>query len=135
MYTELLTSDEDPHRLQPWNDPEDSGKLASLTESMRTGGWAGPPVVVIPGHDYGWGEGNPVAVTGSHRIYAARDAEIDVPTIQLDDLLGQFGTSLAELDEEWGVDPTNDPTHEDAIRRLDGVLPREVVDYYGFDVH
>jgi len=135
VLSDLPVTHEDPNRLQPWNDPEDSGKLATLTEAMRTNGWSGPPVVVIPGHDYGWGEGSPVAVTGSHRIYAARDAGIDVPTVRLDDVLSHFGTSLAKLDEEYSVDPASDPTHEDAIRRLNEVLPREVVDHYGFDAH
>lgn len=131
----LTVTEIDPDRVQTWNDVDDHGKYASLVESMSSHGWQGAPVVVIPGVDHGWGEGDPHAVTGSHRIAAAREAGIDVPTVQLDDILHEHGTSLAELDEAYGVDPQEDPSHMEAVRRLDEVLPSEVVDFFGFDAH
>lgn len=124
----------DPARLQPWNEVDDEAKLDSLAESMRESGWRGPPIVVIAGQDHGWGAGDPVAITGSHRIHAAREAGIDVPTVQLDDLLARHGTSLAEIDAETYADP-DDERHTESVTRLDYYLPADVVEQYGLDAH
>lgn len=123
-----------PDGLQPWNDVTDDAKVESLAESMRDGGWRGPPVVVIPGRDYGWGAGSPIAITGSHRIHAAREAGIEVLTVDLDELLRKHGTSLAEVDEQTGADP-DDERHTESVTRLDHFLPGEVIERYGLDAH
>jgi len=124
----------DANDLQPWNDLEDEDKVAALAESMRTDGWRGPPVVVIPGKDYGWGPTSPIAITGSHRIYAAREAGIEVPTVDLDELLGKHGTSLDEIDAQTGADP-DDERHIESVIRLDYFLPDDVIEQYGLDAH
>lgn len=123
----------DPHRIQQLHGENDPRKVADLAASMTDNGWTGAPIVVIPGQDHGWGAGDPQAITGSHRIAAARQVEIDVPTIDLNDLLAEHGLTLASLDEEYGVD--DDAAHYEAIRRLDEHLPGVVVDYYGLDAH
>lgn len=130
----LEITQRDPEQIQPWHDVRDDDKVAQLAASMREHGWQGAPVVVIPGTDYGWGEGDPIAITGSHRIAAAIEAEIDVPAIDLNDLLAAHDLTLAELDDEHGTQP-DDELHQEAVERLDYHLPRDVVEYYGLDAH
>lgn len=122
----------DPNRIRPWHEPHDEAKLNTLIESMRTNGWTGAPVVTIAGRDFGWGAGDPQAITGSHRIAAARQAGIDVHAVDLDDLLRAIGTSLAEVDAYFGV-RGDDERHYKAVVRLDQVLPRGIIDHYGLD--
>lgn len=124
----------DPRRIQIWHDVEDPAKLADLTASMRAVGWVGAPVVTIAGRDYGWGEGDPIAITGSHRIPAAAEAGIEVPAVDLDDLLRAHGTSLTDVDEQTGTDP-DDERHEESITRLAYFLPADIIDFYGLDAH
>src|SRR5690348_2748995 len=123
-----------PDRIQPPHEAYDGDKLADLVTSMRANGWQGAPVVTIAGRDHGWGEGDPIAVTGSHRIAAAQQAGIDIPVVDLDTLLHEHGTSLAEVDEETGTDP-DDERHTEAVTRLDYYLPADIVEYYGLDAH
>lgn len=120
--------------IEPPHDPHDEAKLDQLTESMRLYGWIGAPVVVIDR-----GDADPLAVTGSHRIVAAREVGIDVPTVTLADLLAEHGTSLTSLTdlidcfEAAGLD-RDDAIHEAAIRAADQ-LPVSVVAHYGLDLH
>jgi ParB-like chromosome segregation protein Spo0J len=130
MQTEVI----DPDRIQPLHEPDDTDKVADLTAAMTADGWTGAPVIVIDGVDRGWGAGDPQAITGSHRIAAARAAGIDIPTVNFRDVLVEYGFTLAQLDEEYGVDPDDD-THYEAVRRLDEHLPAEAVEYYGLDAH
>lgn len=119
-------------RIQPLHEVQDEQKLANLVESMSADGWVGAPIVVVPGQDFGWGSGDPCAITGSHRIAAARIAGIDVEVIEIDELLAEQGTNLAELDDMYG-DPNGD--HYEAITRLTDHLPADVVERYGLDAH
>jgi ParB-like chromosome segregation protein Spo0J len=125
--TTIEMTERDPRRIQPWHEVQDEAKLAALVESMATTGWRGAAVVVVERVD-----GDPVAVTGSHRIAAAHEAGIEVPTVSVDDLLRAEGTSLAELDEMYG---NCEGDHYEAILRLDEHLPVEVIEYYGLDAH
>lgn len=125
--TTIEVTGRDAHRIQPWHEVQDEAKLVALVESMTSAGWLGAAVVVVERAD-----GDPVAVTGSHRIAAARLAGIEVPIVSVDDLLRAEGTSLAELDEAYG---DLDGNHYEAILRLNEHLPAEVVEYYGLDAH
>lgn len=127
--TQIATHD--PHRIEPPHFPEDDDKLAQLTESMRRDGWIGAEVVVIDRDD-----ADPWAITGSHRIAAAREAGVDVPTIRLADLFAEHGASLADLiaDYEAAGFHRDDAAHEVAIRATD-YLPANVIDHYGLDPH
>lgn len=122
----------DPRRIEPPHEVRDEDKLAALVDSMTTHGWLGAPIVVIPGEDYGWGPCDPQAITGSHRLAAAYEAGIDVPTVPVDDLLTEAGLRLADLDDLYG-NPQDD--HEAAIAYLGDHLPADVADYYGLDAH
>lgn len=108
--------------LVPWHGVEDRAKLADLTASMEANGWVGAPIVVITGSQ------DTRALTGVHRRAAAIDADIDVPTVELDELLAETGTSFADLVDEYGDE-------YEAIIRLDDHLSAEVVETYGIDIH
>lgn len=127
--TQMTTTD--AHRIEAPHDAHDEARLNQLTESMRRDGWVGAPVVVIDRED-----ADPLAVTGSHRIAAAREAGIDVPTVTLADLMAEHGASLADLIGDFeaaGLDH-DDAAYEAAIRATD-YLPASVVEHYGLDLH
>ena len=91
--------------IDPLHEVRDADKLESLTESMRSGGWIGRPLLVQD-----TGEGWYQAWTGSHRIAAAIAAELDtVPCIVIadadldchgDDTDRWAGLNKANLDDE-----------------------------------
>jgi hypothetical protein len=55
-----------------------ASKLKAITENMAANGWQGRPILA-------WDTGNgSLALTGSHRIAAARAAGIEVPTVYVD---------------------------------------------------
>ncbi|TDC63865.1 hypothetical protein E1258_09465 [Micromonospora sp. KC207] len=125
------TTATDAHRIEAPHAPEDDAKLGLLIEAMQANGWQGAPVVVIDRED-----ADPLAVTGSHRIAAAREADIDVPTVDLAELLAEHGVNLAEMitDFEAGGYDTDSAILEAAIRGA-GMLPADVADHYGLDLH
>jgi len=65
--------------LVPLHEPHDAAKMSALTESMVEHGWNGRPILVIDnGNGY-------LALTGSHRIAAARAAGLDeIPVYAID---------------------------------------------------
>lgn len=105
--------------IDPAHGVMERGKVAALTASMEQHGWQGAPVVVD-------GES---AVTGSHRLMAANEVWIDVPRVQLAEVCDLFGVDWAAHREDCGGD-----WHE-AVVTVDQILPREVVDYLGLDMH
>lgn len=75
----LIVDDYEPYYLQPPHEVRDGDKLARLTDSMRRRGWQGRPLLIRRVGD-GW-----QALTGSHRIAAARAAELEtVPALAID---------------------------------------------------
>lgn len=113
----------DASEIRPWHEFQDNTKYRTLVASMQDNGWTGAPIVVIDGE-------RPQAITGSHRIPAAEFVGIKVPTVDIDDLLRDAGTALAELDEEYG---NNEGDHYEAICRLAYHLPDNVIEHYGLD--
>lgn len=105
-----------------WNEVADPELYNRLIADFTTGhGWAGPPVVVDRISNQ--------AVTGSHRIHAARAADIPVPVVYLDDLFEAHG-----LDWDAWLDEHDGELYE-AVRMLNYAgLPDEVSDYLGFDI-
>ncbi|MGV9679094.1 hypothetical protein ACWDSJ_27750 [Nocardia sp. NPDC003482] len=114
--------------LQPVHDATDTDKVRALAEDMRENGWRGAPLVA---------EGEQ-CLTGSHRLEAVRSlsregVDIPIPRIQVDDLCEAFGADWQALKDEydlqqgWGV--------VEAGRHLDEVLPPEVMEYLGLDLH
>jgi hypothetical protein len=121
----------DPDRIQPPHDIVDAAKLDALTEAMTASGWVGAPVVVTTIEP-----GDPIAVTGSHRIRAAARAGIDVPVVDLADLLAAHGHDLTALVAGYtaaGLDLAS-AVYEVAAR-ADYLLPTETIEEYGIDLH
>jgi hypothetical protein len=70
----------DPSDIEPLNGITDQIKYESLVQSFKRDGYNGVPVLV--GNEC---IGIYEAITGSHRIYAAREAGIDIPCVIIDD--------------------------------------------------
>lgn len=103
----------------------DRAKVVTLAHDMIERGWQGAPIVVDSEN----------AFTGVHRIaavaYALREEgeEIETPFVEISDLCELYGVdwSALLLDEHDGDAYT-------AAAALRYALPREVVDYLGYDV-
>lgn len=67
--------------IQQVNEPFDKEKVSKLAESMERDGWQGRPVLAYRSEN-----GETFALTGSHRIEAAKEAGIDVPIYEIDGL-------------------------------------------------
>ena len=68
--------DLDPYEIQPLNAITDQAKYEKMVEDMETEGYKGAPIVAMENGNEGY-----IALTGSHRIYAARRAGIDIPVV------------------------------------------------------
>lgn len=76
---------ENPKYITPVHEVRDTKKLQNLTESMQKNGWQGRPILA---YDVGRG---PEALTGSHRIAAARAAGIKkIPVMYVDKDVGDY---------------------------------------------
>lgn len=63
-----------PENILPVNEITDADKFAALVYDFEHGGYSGRPILAGE-----LGDGQFQALTGSHRIYAAREAGIDIP--------------------------------------------------------
>jgi hypothetical protein len=84
-------------RIEPINGVRKPELFQSLVNDFSDGGWKGRPIVVVDGGDHDYR-----ALTGSHRILAARAAGIEVPSVivpekKLDINLGDSGYTLRGL--------------------------------------
>lgn len=86
--------------IEPPHEVRDTKKLNDLVEKMKEHGWNGRPILAV---DLGQG---PEALTGSHRIAAAKIAGIDVPTVMVD-------PDIADYEDEDGK-TIRDMMYEDA---------------------
>lgn len=66
----------DTREISPINDVTDRAKYEYLVEQFQNEGYVGRPVVVVENGNDGY-----IALTGSHRILAASEANIDVPCV------------------------------------------------------
>lgn len=91
----------DPFSLAPPNaiDKKRIGEVQKMSEKMESDGWTGRPLLVI----------NDEAITGSHRIAAARKAQIDIPVIEISDETGNQINNWLKTNPEntWSVDLPN----------------------------
>ena len=86
----------EPKRIEPPHGVEDKQKLSNLVNSMSKEGWKGRPILA---YDVGRGI---EALTGSHRIAAARKAGLDeIPVVMVDERIGNYvddaGDSIIEV--------------------------------------
>lgn len=111
---EVPTEELNPLEIVPVNEVTDRRKYRYLTEQFSENGWDGRPVVVIDtGNGY-------TALTGSHRVAAARAAMIDVPAVVL-----EYSDELSDLvnaiDDE-------DRTREAKLLYEAGIIHKDVYD-------
>lgn len=110
--------------FNPWNDVDDPDKVDALMASMAEDGWVGAPLVVDGDNAY----------TGSHRIAAQarlwnrEGIDVPIPVVDVDDLATEFGLS-------WQDIRAAEPDTNDAVIELIRLLPEQVVDYLGMDIH
>ena len=90
-----------PSSIKPLNKVEDRKKYNEILESMKQEGWQGRPILAYEEN------GKTKALTGSHRIYAARKAGIDVPVVMVkpeslnyEDYSGSFTTFKDAIDDQ-----------------------------------
>lgn len=100
----------DPDYINPINDITDRDKYDALVYDFKTKGYNGRPILAVQ-----YGDNDFQALTGSHRILAAREAGIDIPvkiikySDELDELLNSNDDDekeriLKELYEERKID-------------------------------
>lgn len=89
-----ITTTEPAHYTTGANwDYYEQDHVDEIADSMRAKGWHGAPLVVLP--DYG------VSYSGTHRLRAAADADLDeIPTVTLNDLFEACGLDLGQLTDE-----------------------------------
>lgn len=105
--------------INPLHEVVDVEKYETLVADMEENGWKGAPLVVECEQ----------ALTGSHRYWAATETFTGIPRIDVTDLCDLFDADWDTLKNDHGGD------WWEAARYLDEVLPREVVDYLGLDLH
>lgn len=66
-----------------------------MVEDMEENGYHGAPIVAMENGNEGY-----IALTGSHRIYAAREAGIDIPIV----VMPQTGETVRILDDRDDYD-------------------------------
>lgn len=71
--------DVDPYDVDPVNDITDEEKIKYLVEEFEKNGYRGRPVVAL-----GSESEQSIALTGSHRILAAREAGIEIPVVYIE---------------------------------------------------
>lgn len=78
-----------PKNIVPINAVTDKDKFAALVYDFEHSGYSGRPIVVG-----NLGDGEYQALSGSHRIFAAREAGIDIPTVSV-----EYNSKTAKLFE------------------------------------
>ncbi len=97
-----------PEEIEPPHEVKDEAKLADLIASMRAAdtGWVGRPLVVfgVPGSYQ--------AITGSHRLAAAREVMNTIPCVVLTDEQVAAVPNIGHLNADWIRDCLRDAGHE-----------------------
>ena len=95
-----------PADISPLHPIRDPSRYVSLCLSMEKDGWKGRPLLAAIEDGCVW------ALTGSHRIQAARDSHVDaIPVYVID------GVKLASILAEMGVTSIDPKISREALRR------------------
>jgi len=71
----------------------EADKVAELATEMAANGWVGAPVLTYNAE---------FAMTGTHRIAAAREAGIEIPTMDLAEVVDDADERIMEIQSELG---------------------------------
>jgi hypothetical protein len=111
----------EPRSVIEIHGPKDKAKLASLVEDMNEHGWRGRPILV-----YADASGATHALTGSHRLAAAKKAGITVPVhyvsdeaIGHEDVRGDYLQDVAGSGDDRVADFLRDAGDEDSARLVE----------------
>lgn len=114
--------------IEPLHPVVDEEKVSALVSAMRAYGWNGRPVLTIDALEY------EIALTGTHRLAAAEQAGIAVPTLAIDqsDIVSEQGYELMVELKEADDD-------EDRLRALEklynlGLVTREAFDLMALEI-
>lgn len=104
----------------PRHDVYDPAKRDQIAADMTLQGWRGAPIVA----DVETAQ----AITGSHRVSAARLSGTAIPVVDLADLTEACGINLWDYVADYGDDLEN------ALPHLCAELPADVREAYGLDI-
>lgn len=90
----------------PFHGAATEDRYEAIKSSLGEDGWDGTPIVV-------YDDGDKLALGGAHRIAAARDLGMDIPVVEIEDLIRAAG----EDPNDYGIE-----SRDDAIEAL-GVVP------------
>lgn len=90
----------------PFHGVASEARYETIKKSLEDDGWDGTPIVFYDDVDK-------LALGGAHRIAAARELGMDIPAIEIGDLIRAAGEALTDYDIE---------SRDDAIEAL-GVVP------------
>lgn len=111
--------------FDPPHEVTDPDKVDTIAADMAEHGWRGAPIVTEGGS-------GGMAWTGTHRIAAVRHLryreglDVQIEHVDIHDLCAQYDIDLDALRDEHG--------DYQACVELKYLLPREIVEYLGFDV-
>jgi ParB-like chromosome segregation protein Spo0J len=100
-----------PKKIKELNPVKNKAKFEELTETMKKSGWQGRPLLVVENN------GRFEALTGSHRLFAARKAGLEeIPTVTIT----PPDTKDAETKELWNdvINAKDDEEREKTIEKL-----------------
>lgn len=102
-----------PEDIEPPHEVKDSAKLQKITDGMKADpdGWVGRPLVVVK-----YGSGNQAsyqAITGSHRIAAAREVMNRVPAVVLTEAQAAAIPNIGHMNEEYVEGVLRDAGYKD----------------------
>ena len=89
----------EPSEVRPFHEVRDSAKLEKLVKAMEENGWVGRPLLAIDKGNEGF-----EALTGSHRLEAAKKAGLDeIPLVTIEDgmLDANEWEKLLDASDDW----------------------------------
>lgn len=110
--------------MQPYHEPDDQAKVATLAASMERVGWIGAPLVA-------WGN---AFLTGAHRVAAARSldwTDAHIPTVAIEDVFAEAGLDFDAVRVEEGCDGVDSAL----LPYVLAALPASIREAYGIDIH
>ena len=119
-YTSLITTRTGliPLTISSAHVAPDAERVAELVESMSVDGWIGAPVLTYG--DY--------ALTGTHRLAAAEEAGVDVPALDLCDMIEDADAAIMAIMDATSWDSII------AAAYLMGLVLGDDADNYGLDI-